>query len=67
MSDQELIATMRALIEEHGVDRASKILGINRQTVGSIVAGLPVRAGSKALCRENLAKRATAGAPRPQG
>ena len=64
MPDTQLSIELRALIEEFGIDKTAAIIGLNRQTIANIVAGLHVRPGSKALARESLAKRAAAGAPR---
>lgn len=64
MPDTELSIELRALIDEFGLDKTAKIVGLNRATISNIVAGLVVRPGSKALARESLAKRRSAGAPK---
>jgi hypothetical protein len=43
------------LIERHGVMETARMLGVSRETLARIRAELPVRAGSVALARQNIA------------
>jgi hypothetical protein len=51
----EVIQRVAAEVGRVGTARASKVLGLGRESVARIVAGLPVRAGTLALLRERLA------------
>jgi hypothetical protein len=57
LTDAEVLARLRAMVEQHGVSGAAKRLGVGREAVARVLAGVEVRAGSMALLRERLSTR----------
>lgn len=53
----ELKQAVRELVEREGVLRASQIVGLGRETLTRIVAGLDVRRGSIALAERQLGSK----------
>lgn len=50
----DLVARVRALDQEHGTVKAAALLGVGRETLARILAGLGVRRGSLALVEAGL-------------
>lgn len=51
-----LVARVRALDREHGTARAAALLGVGRETIARLLAGLGVRRGTIALVEAALEK-----------
>jgi hypothetical protein len=64
-ADTHVIQAVHAQVGRLGVPAASKALGLGRETVIRILAGLPVRPGTLALLRERLAAQLSTVEPQP--
>ena len=53
----DTIAAVRALVDQGSEARAATELGVSRQTLARIIAGLPVQPGTAALVRERMTER----------
>lgn len=49
-----LVAHARRYVETHGVNHTARELGISRQALAALLAGLPVRRGSVAVVAQAL-------------
>lgn len=54
LSDEDLVARLRGEVEREGLVRTAKRIGMARETVARILAGVDVRAGTRALLRQQL-------------
>ncbi len=54
LSDAEVFARLRELVNEHGLAGAAKRLGMGREPLARVLGGVEVRPGSMALLRERL-------------
>lgn len=54
VSDEEIPALLRALVAEHGLTGAARILGITREPIARELAGIATRNGTRAQLRERL-------------
>jgi hypothetical protein len=52
--DKKLQAAVRALVNTYKIAEAARRLGVSRESVTRIVAGMTVRAGTLALVRSKL-------------
>jgi hypothetical protein len=63
-----VIDELRVLVEQRGLAQASLDIGVNREAILRVLAGVGVRAGTLALLRERLPlARALAGDSVPVG
>ena len=50
----ELVSRVALIVDQEGLDRASKILGVAKEPIARLLAGLRVHRGTVAMLRETV-------------
>lgn len=59
LTEQEVRAAVRSRVQTEGVRATALAVGLSRDATLALAAGAPVRAGTMALARQNIAETET--------